>query len=64
MYRVLKGKHADLYPFGRHRRFIVVVNPKKVALTGKKRKDKKYYHHRYPGGTRETRRKLWPARPR
>lgn len=54
--RVLKGKHKPIYsPSVDTGDFIVVVNAKKVALTGKKMKDKKYYHHTgYPGGIRET----------
>jgi large subunit ribosomal protein L13 len=54
--RVLKGKHKPIYsPSVDTGDFIVVVNAKKVVLTGKKMKDKKYYHHTgYPGGIRET----------
>ena len=34
--------------------FVVVVNAGKVAVTGKKLRDKKYYRHSgYPGGLRE-----------
>ena len=34
--------------------FVVVVNAGKVTLTGKKMKDKIYYHHTgYPGGIKE-----------
>ncbi len=34
--------------------FVVVVNAEKVVLTGKKMKDKIYYHHTgYPGGIKE-----------
>src|SRR3954449_10893028 len=33
--------------------FVVVVNAEKVAVTGKKREDKRYYRHSgYPGGLR------------
>jgi len=54
--RVLKGKHKPIYsPSVDTGDFIVVVNAKKVALTGKKMKDEKYHHHTgYPGGIRET----------
>lgn len=35
--------------------FVVVVNARKVAVTGKKEKDKIYYRHSgYPGGLKET----------
>jgi large subunit ribosomal protein L13 len=45
--------------------FVIVVNAKKVALTGKKMKDKIYYHHTgYPGGIRQvSAEKLLAARP-
>jgi large subunit ribosomal protein L13 len=34
---------------------IVVVNASKIAVTGNKLEDKKYYHHSgYPGGIKET----------
>ena len=34
--------------------FVVVINAGKVTLTGKKMKDKIYYHHTgYPGGIKE-----------
>jgi len=34
--------------------FVVVVNAEKIAVTGKKLEDKKYYRHSgYPGGLRE-----------
>ncbi len=34
--------------------FVVVINAEKVTLTGKKMKDKVYYHHTgYPGGIKE-----------
>ena len=34
--------------------FVVVVNAEKVAVTGKKLDDKKYYRHSgYPGGLKE-----------
>ena len=33
--------------------FVVVINAEKVAVTGKKREDKRYYRHSgYPGGLR------------
>jgi large subunit ribosomal protein L13 len=34
--------------------FVVVINAEKVALTGRKREQKVYYHHTgYPGGIKE-----------
>ncbi|MEA2384162.1 MAG: large subunit ribosomal protein, partial [Solirubrobacteraceae bacterium] len=34
--------------------FVVVVNAEKIAVTGNKRADKKYYRHTgYPGGIKE-----------
>ena len=52
----LRGKHKAMYTphmdCGDH---VVVVNAEKVALTGKKLADKKYYRHTgYPGGIKET----------
>lgn len=49
---VLKGKHKPIYTphidTGDH---VVVINARKVALSGKKAQDKKYFHHTmYPGG--------------
>ena len=49
---VLRGKHKPMYTphmdTGDH---VVVVNARKVALSGKKAQDKKYFHHTlYPGG--------------
>jgi large subunit ribosomal protein L13 len=49
---VLRGKHKPMYTphmdTGDH---VVVINAKKVALTGRKAQDKKYFHHTlYPGG--------------
>lgn len=49
---VLKGKHKPIYTphidTGDH---VVVVNASKIALTGRKAEDKRYFHHTmYPGG--------------
>ena len=53
--KVLRGKNKPT--FTRHvdtGDFVVVVNAGKVVLTGKKMKDKIYYHHTgYPGGIKE-----------
>ena len=49
---VLKGKHKPMFTphmdTGDH---VIVVNAKKVLLTGRKSEDKKYFRHtQYPGG--------------
>jgi len=50
--RILKGKKKPTYtPYLDTGDFVVIVNAGKVTLTGKKLKDKIYYHHTgYPGG--------------
>ena len=53
----LRGKHKPTFTphmdCGDH---IVVINAEKVALTGRKRTQKIYYHHTgYPGGIKERR---------
>jgi len=52
---VLKGKHKVIYsPSMDTGDFVVVVNADKVAVTGHKLDDKKYYRFTgYPGGLRE-----------
>ncbi len=54
--RVLRGKHKPNYtPHVDTGDFVVVVNAEKVSLTGKKLKNKVYYHYTgYPGGIKET----------
>ncbi len=64
--KILRGKNKPIYtPHVDTGDFVVVVNAKKVALTGKKMKDKIYYHHTgYPGGIREmTAEKLLAKKP-
>lgn len=53
--KILKGKNKPTYtPHMDTGDFVVVVNAEKVTLTGKKMKDKIYYHHTgYPGGIKE-----------
>jgi large subunit ribosomal protein L13 len=53
--KILKGKNKPTYtPHMDTGDFVIVVNAGKVALTGKKMKDKIYYHHTgYPGGIKE-----------
>ncbi len=52
--RRLRGKHKPEYtPHVDTGDYIVVVNAEKVGVTGKKRRQKMYYHHTgYPGGIR------------
>jgi large subunit ribosomal protein L13 len=54
--KVLRGKHLPTYAphwdMGTH---VVVINADKARLTGRKWRDKIYYHHTgYPGGIRST----------
>jgi len=53
--KILKGKNKPTYtPHIDTGDFVVVINAGKVTLTGKKMKDKIYYHHTgYPGGIKE-----------
>jgi large subunit ribosomal protein L13 len=48
------SRHEDLRSQAhRPRDFVVVINAEKIAVTGKKRTDKRYYRHSgYPGGLR------------
>jgi len=52
----LRGKHKAIYtPHVDTGDFIVVVNAKKIRVTGNKGEDKMYYRHTgYPGGIYET----------
>ena len=52
---LLRGKNKPIFtPHVDTGDFVVVVNAKKVVLTGKKMQDKIYYHHTgHPGGIRE-----------
>ena len=49
---VLRGKHKPIYtPHMDTGDFVIVVNAEKIALTGTKPEQKKYFHHSmYPGG--------------
>jgi len=53
---VLKGKHKpDFVNFLDTGDFVVVINAEKVAVTGNKESDKKYYSHSgFLGGIKET----------
>ena len=50
--RLLRGKHKpEFTPFLDTGDFVVVVNAKRVRLTGRKQLDKVYYRHSgHPGG--------------
>ncbi len=64
--KILKGKNKPTYtPHMDTGDFVIVVNAGKVTLTGKKMKDKIYYHHTgYPGGIKEmTAEKLLSKKP-
>ncbi len=53
--KILRGKNKPSFtPHVDTGDFVIVVNAEKVVLTGKKMKDKIYYHHTgYPGGLKE-----------
>lgn len=55
--RILRGKHKSIYTphvdTGDH---VIIINAEKAVLTGKKMKQKVYYHHSlYPGGLKAKR---------
>lgn len=51
---ILRGKHKPIFtPRMDVGDYVIVINAEKVAVTGKKRQEKMYYHHtQYPGGFR------------
>ena len=53
--KILQGKHKAYYtPYWDMGDFVVVINAKSIAVTGKKEKQKIYYRHSgYPGGLKE-----------
>lgn len=55
--RVLRGKHKPSFsPHVDAGDFVIVVNAKRVKVTGAKESDKRYYRHTgYPGGLRVAR---------
>lgn len=64
--KILRGKTKPIYtPHLDTGDFVIVVNADKVTLTGRKMKDKIYYHHSgYPGGIKEiTAEKLLAKKP-
>lgn len=54
--KILRGKNKPQYtPSVDVGDFVVVINAEKVALSGNKKDQKKYYRHTgYPGGLKET----------
>lgn len=54
--RVLRGKHKPIFtPYMDTGDYVIVVNAEKVKVSGKKLKQKIYYHHSgYVGGMKET----------
>jgi large subunit ribosomal protein L13 len=63
---VLKGKRKPIYtPHEDTGDFVVVVNAEKIQLTGRKLKEKTYYHHTgFPGGIKSiTAEKLLEKKP-
>lgn len=54
--QLLRGKHKPMYvPYLDTGDFVVVINASKVRVTGKKARQKIYYHHSgYPGGLKST----------
>src|SRR5262249_24450097 len=51
---LIRGKHQVNYaPHLDTGDFVVVINAERIALTGRKAEQKRYYHHsQYPGGLR------------
>jgi large subunit ribosomal protein L13 len=54
--RILRGKHKPQFaPHMDTGDFVIIINASKVRLTGKKLRQKIYYHHSgYQGGLKET----------
>lgn len=54
---LLRGKHKPVFaPHSDVGDFVVVINAEKVAVTGKKLRQKEYHHHsQYPGGLKTER---------
>ncbi len=53
---LLRGKHKPIYtPHLDTGDYVIVINAEKIRVTGKKAKQKFYYHHSgYPGGLKST----------
>jgi large subunit ribosomal protein L13 len=54
---ILRGKNKPVFaPHADVGDFVVVINAEKVAVTGRKLRQKEYHHHsQYPGGLKTTR---------
>jgi large subunit ribosomal protein L13 len=52
---LLRGKNKPTYtPSQETGDFVIVINAEKIAVTGRKRQNKVYYHHTgFPGGIKE-----------
>ena len=64
--KILQGKHKAYYtPYWDMGDFVVIINAKSIAVTGKKERQKIYYRHTgYPGGLKqETLEQLRKRRP-
>ena len=53
--QILRGKHKPTFtPHMDSGDYVIVINAKKIAVTGKRLDQKIYYHHtQYPGGLRQ-----------
>jgi len=53
--KILQGKHRPYYtPHWDMGDYVVIINAKDIAVTGRKEEQKKYYHHSgYPGGLKQ-----------
>src|SRR4030067_2783019 len=62
--KVLRGKNKPIFtPHVDTGDFVIVINAKKVTLTGRKMKNKIYYHYTgYPGGIKEANAEKLPAK--
>lgn len=63
---MLRGKHKPTYtPSQETGDFVIIINAEKVAVSGRKRQDKMYYHHTgFPGGLKDfTFRQLLERKP-
>ncbi|EKD72571.1 MAG: 50S ribosomal protein L13 [uncultured bacterium] len=53
--KYLRGKNKPTFtPHADTGDYIIIINAKDIAITGKKRKEKRYYHHSgHPGGIKD-----------
>jgi len=54
--QILRGKHKPTFtPHMNSGDFVIVINAKKIAVTGRRMEQKVYYRHsQYPGGLKKT----------